>query len=255
RRGGGAARAGPRQAAPRAGRPAAGPGGAAAVPGRGAGRKEQAQVGRPRRLIPGHGGARRPGRLSGRRRPGPGHRPVAPSRPRASRRLASELGAVVVLMLTDDESGSLRIGVSVPDDLVPQLPATELLDRVLSVTGGRGGGSAAFAQGGGARPDDLPALAPRIWAALGTPAQPSASACPFSDIAANDARVIDQWPCHGPVPWPCADYASAMKDYMGVVGDIGHRLLQLTALGLGLDDIEHFTRLTEDGMHRARRST
>jgi alanyl-tRNA synthetase len=90
--------------------------------------------------------------------------------PREARRLASELGAVVVLMLTDGESGSLRIGVSVPDDLVQQLPATELLDRVLSVTGGRGGGSAAFAQGGGARPDDLRALAPRIWSALGAPA-------------------------------------------------------------------------------------
>jgi alanyl-tRNA synthetase len=90
--------------------------------------------------------------------------------PRQARRLASELGAVVVLLLTDGESGSLRIGVSVPDDLAPQLPATELLDRVLAVTGGRGGGSAVFAQGGGAQPDDLPALAPRIWAALGAPA-------------------------------------------------------------------------------------
>src|SRR5229473_3584873 len=74
--------------------------------------------------------------------------------------------------------------------------------------------------------------------------------CP--DIAANDARVIEQWPCHGPVPWPSADYAGAMKDYMRVVGDVGHRLLQLTALGLGLDDMEHFTRLTEDGWHHMR---
>src|SRR5260370_468161 len=60
--------------------------------------------------------------------------------------------------------------------------------------------------------------------------------CP--DIAAYDARVIERWPCHGPVPWPSADYAGAMKDFMGVVGDIGHSLLQLTALGLGLDDME-----------------
>ena len=74
--------------------------------------------------------------------------------------------------------------------------------------------------------------------------------CP--DIDAKDARVVEKWPCHGPVPWPSADYASAMKDYMGVAGDIGHRLLQLTALGLGLDDMEHFTRLTEDGWHHMR---
>ncbi len=74
--------------------------------------------------------------------------------------------------------------------------------------------------------------------------------CP--DIAKNDRRVIEQWPCHGPVPWPSTQYAGAMKDYMWAVGDIGHRLLQLTALGLGLDNMEHFTRLTEDGWHHMR---
>jgi isopenicillin N synthase-like dioxygenase len=74
--------------------------------------------------------------------------------------------------------------------------------------------------------------------------------CP--DIPDDDPRVIDKWPCHGPAPWPSDQYAMAMKDYMAVVGDIGHRLLQLTALGLGLDDMEHFTRLTEDGWHHMR---
>ncbi|SRR6266487_3698103 len=74
--------------------------------------------------------------------------------------------------------------------------------------------------------------------------------CP--DIPGDDARVTGQWPCHGPVPWPSARYEAAMKDYMSVVGDIGHRLLQLTALGLGLADMEHFTRLTEDGWHHMR---
>jgi alanyl-tRNA synthetase len=40
------------------------------------------------------------------------------------------------------------------------------------VTGGRGGGSASFAQGGGARTDDLPGTLSMIWAALGLdPAQ------------------------------------------------------------------------------------
>jgi len=42
-----------------------------------------------------------------------------------------------------------------------------VLDRVLAVTGGRGGGSAAFAQGGGAQADDLTAVVSRIRQALG----------------------------------------------------------------------------------------
>jgi alanyl-tRNA synthetase len=87
--------------------------------------------------------------------------------PGEARRLAAELDAAVVLLLPDPGSGSLRVGVSVPDDLAAQAPATDVLDRVLAVTGGRGGGSAAFAQGGGARPDDLPGLESRVRAALG----------------------------------------------------------------------------------------
>ncbi|GLP69725.1 MULTISPECIES: isopenicillin N synthase family oxygenase [unclassified Streptomyces] len=74
--------------------------------------------------------------------------------------------------------------------------------------------------------------------------------CP--DIPADDPRVIDRWPCHGPAPWPSPGYARAMKDYMKVVGEIGHRLLRLTALGLGLDDPDRFTRLTTDGWHHMR---
>jgi alanyl-tRNA synthetase len=87
--------------------------------------------------------------------------------PGEARRLAAELDAAVVLLLPDPGSGSLRVGVSVPDDLAAQAPATDVLDRVLAVTGGRGGGSAAFAQGGGARADDLPGLESRVRAALG----------------------------------------------------------------------------------------
>lgn len=74
--------------------------------------------------------------------------------------------------------------------------------------------------------------------------------CP--DIPEDDPRVQATWPCHGPAPWPSDRYAAAMKDYMGAVGDIGQRLLRLTALGLGLDDMEHFTRLTDDGWHHMR---
>jgi alanyl-tRNA synthetase len=90
--------------------------------------------------------------------------------PVQARRLASELDAVVVLLLPDPQSGSLRIGVSVPGALAARLPATAVLDQVLAVTGGRGGGSAGFAQGGGAQPEDLSAVVPRIWASLGAPA-------------------------------------------------------------------------------------
>ncbi|MET9908315.1 2-oxoglutarate and iron-dependent oxygenase domain-containing protein [Streptomyces sp. NPDC006476] len=74
--------------------------------------------------------------------------------------------------------------------------------------------------------------------------------CP--DIPADDPRVIERWPCHGPTPWPSAAYAHAMKRYMALVGELGHRLLRLTALGLGLADPDHFTRLTADGWHHMR---
>jgi alanyl-tRNA synthetase len=74
---------------------------------------------------------------------------------------------VVVLLLPDPQAGLLRVGVSVPGDLAAQVPATAVLDRVLAVTGGRGGGSAGFAQGGGPQAGDLPAAISRIRAALG----------------------------------------------------------------------------------------
>jgi len=87
--------------------------------------------------------------------------------PAQSRRLADDLDAITVVLLPDPEAGSLRVGVSVPGDLAGQVPATSVLDQVLAVTGGRGGGSPAFAQGGGARPGDLSGLESRVWAALG----------------------------------------------------------------------------------------
>jgi alanyl-tRNA synthetase len=93
--------------------------------------------------------------------------------PGEARRLAGELSAVVVLLRPDAGDGSLRIGVAVPGPLTAQVPATAVLDRVLAVTGGRGGGSPAFAQGGGAEPGDLPGAVARISAVLGldAPAQ------------------------------------------------------------------------------------
>jgi 2-oxoglutarate dioxygenase / 2-oxoglutarate/L-arginine monooxygenase/decarboxylase len=72
------------------------------------------------------------------------------------------------------------------------------------------------------------------------------------DIAANDPRVRRQWPCHGPVPWPDHQYRDAMKAFMGVLGAVGEKLLKLTAIGLGLDDIHTLTNLTKDGWHHMR---
>jgi len=89
------------------------------------------------------------------------------SLPGEAGRLASELDAVVVLLLPDPPAGLLRVGVSVPRDLAARVPATAVLDRVLAVTGGRGGGSAGFAQGGGPQADDLTAAISRIREALG----------------------------------------------------------------------------------------
>jgi isopenicillin N synthase-like dioxygenase len=71
------------------------------------------------------------------------------------------------------------------------------------------------------------------------------------DFPADDARVLDGWPCHGPAPWPNASYQAAMQEWMAEVGGIGERLLRLTALGLGLP-LDALTRLTADGWHHMR---
>ncbi|WP_405775289.1 2-oxoglutarate and iron-dependent oxygenase domain-containing protein [Streptomyces sp. NBC_01538] len=71
------------------------------------------------------------------------------------------------------------------------------------------------------------------------------------DVTLEDARVGESWPCHGPVPWPDQQYRHAINAYMEQSGHIGHRILQLTALGLG-QDIDAFTRLTDDGWHHMR---
>jgi isopenicillin N synthase-like dioxygenase len=71
------------------------------------------------------------------------------------------------------------------------------------------------------------------------------------DVALNDARVAARWPGHGPVPWPDPEYQHRMRTFMDVLGMIGERLLQLTALGLELD-IDALTKLTHDGWHHMR---
>jgi alanyl-tRNA synthetase len=90
-----------------------------------------------------------------------------PDLPAQARLIASELEAVAVLLVPDRHAGSLRVGVSVPGALSARISATAVLEQVLAVTGGRGGGSATFAQGGAAEPDDLPSVVARIRAALG----------------------------------------------------------------------------------------
>lgn len=72
------------------------------------------------------------------------------------------------------------------------------------------------------------------------------------DVPLNDLRVKAQWPCHGPVPWPDEDYRLSMTGFMASLGDIGEKILQLTALGLGLADKQALASLTQDGWHHMR---
>ncbi|MBP2323225.1 isopenicillin N synthase-like dioxygenase [Kibdelosporangium banguiense] len=72
------------------------------------------------------------------------------------------------------------------------------------------------------------------------------------DISLDDPRVRGNWPCHGPVPWPSAEYRRTMQAYMLEVGMMGEKLLRLIALGLDLPGINTLTRLTDNGWHHMR---
>jgi 2-oxoglutarate dioxygenase / 2-oxoglutarate/L-arginine monooxygenase/decarboxylase len=72
------------------------------------------------------------------------------------------------------------------------------------------------------------------------------------DVAADDPRVRQRWPCHGPVPWPDPEYAQRMRALMEQFGSIGQRLLRLIALGLDLADVDELTRFTSAGWHHLR---
>jgi isopenicillin N synthase-like dioxygenase len=74
--------------------------------------------------------------------------------------------------------------------------------------------------------------------------------CP--DIAEGDPRVRGGWPCHGPVPWPDTHYRDSMRAFMAMAGEAGQRLLQLTALGLGLERLDTLAQMTENGWHHMR---
>ena len=72
------------------------------------------------------------------------------------------------------------------------------------------------------------------------------------DIAPHDPRVRERWPCHGPVPWPDAEFRRAMLALTEALGAVADRLLRDAALSLGLDDPDVFARLTWSGWHHLR---
>nr|VFJ88583.1 MAG: Isopenicillin N synthase [Candidatus Kentron sp. H]VFJ90676.1 MAG: Isopenicillin N synthase [Candidatus Kentron sp. H]VFJ96839.1 MAG: Isopenicillin N synthase [Candidatus Kentron sp. H] len=72
------------------------------------------------------------------------------------------------------------------------------------------------------------------------------------DIPVEDARVRAHWPCHGPVPWPDAEYRESLQTYLNELGSVGDRLLQLVALGLALKDMDALLALAKDGWHHLR---
>jgi isopenicillin N synthase-like dioxygenase len=72
------------------------------------------------------------------------------------------------------------------------------------------------------------------------------------EVPLADARVVGNWPCHGPAPWPDDQYRDRMLAFMAALGQIGEKLLTLAALGLGLADPAALTTLTVDGWHHMR---
>ncbi len=74
----------------------------------------------------------------------------------------------------------------------------------------------------------------------------------MKDLPLSDPRVQNKWPCHGPCPWPDQPFKKMMIALMDHLGGCGEKLLQLTALGLGLGDPSTLTNLTQDGWHHMR---
>jgi len=72
------------------------------------------------------------------------------------------------------------------------------------------------------------------------------------DLPISDPRVQQQWPCHGPCPWPSKSYGESMTTLMDQMGDYGEKILKLTAYGLGLKDENALNNLTVDGWHHMR---
>jgi isopenicillin N synthase-like dioxygenase len=72
------------------------------------------------------------------------------------------------------------------------------------------------------------------------------------DIAPPDPRVRERWPCHGPAPWPDAEFRRAMLALTDALGVMADRMLREAAQDLGLDDPGVFARLTWSGWHHLR---
>jgi isopenicillin N synthase-like dioxygenase len=72
------------------------------------------------------------------------------------------------------------------------------------------------------------------------------------DVAMEDLRVQQGWPCHGPTPWPDLMYQQRMLALMVQFGSMGEKLLRLVALGLELADVDALTKFTGDGWHHMR---
>lgn len=67
----------------------------------------------------------------------------------------------------------------------------------------------------------------------------------------TDHRVLANWPCHGPCPFPDDQTMYDWQAYLTVAGSVGQRVLQLTELGLGVPR-GTLTNLTQDGWHHLR---
>ena len=72
------------------------------------------------------------------------------------------------------------------------------------------------------------------------------------DLPLSDPRVQQKWPCHGPCPWPNSNYEAVTKTLMELLGECGEKILQLTALGLNVENKNVFKDLTNDGWHHMR---
>lgn len=71
------------------------------------------------------------------------------------------------------------------------------------------------------------------------------------DLAENDHRVVGQWPCHGPCPWPDEDLKSNMTAYTEDLSRSGDQLLGMVELGLHVPQ-GSLKRYTDDGWHHMR---
>lgn len=74
----------------------------------------------------------------------------------------------------------------------------------------------------------------------------------IKDLPLTDPQVQANWPCHGPCPWLSTEYNHKMSELMVLLGKSAEVVLQLMALGLGLEDKQLLNWLTRDGWHHQR---